>query len=166
IVEVTASHKANWVERVRLAKGPTTQEISVNLADEPPSEVAGPVGPSPSARPVLTPKSEPEGNSREVFGMVLVGAGAGAVVLGTVYGLRAFAKKEEVEGRCPAGNCPTPDDQSAAQKADEEQGTAAIVSTVAFVGAAAALAGGAYLLLTPSSNRSAPSVRIAPAVFS
>jgi hypothetical protein len=88
------------------------------------------------------------------IGLGIAGIGVVAVAIGAVFGLNAISTNDSAKSHCRDGNLCDPtglDDLDSAR-------SQATLSTVFFVGGAAALGAGAYLFFT------APHVEVAPAV--
>ncbi|HEX8791430.1 MAG TPA: hypothetical protein VF765_10810 [Polyangiaceae bacterium] len=117
------------------------------------------VGPSGAGQSPMERPSEPLGLPRRTWAYVLGGVGVAGIALGTVFGVSTLSKWSAAQRDCGSG-CP---DGSPARSEASEASTDAIVSTVAFVAAGAALAAGAYFYFTsrPASPASG-TVRVAP----
>lgn len=89
-------------------------------------------------------------------------AGGGLVVVGFVFGLRARSDWSDAEAVCPARSCANAADRQRGDAlVDSASGNAAL-STAFFVGGAAAIAVGAYLIATAHPDSSATALRVAP----
>ncbi|AUX24597.1 hypothetical protein SOCEGT47_051360 [Sorangium cellulosum] len=148
-VQVTAT-APGWQQRtfpVRLVEGELTELL---VSPEPPAARGGDAGPAlpPQALPAETGRS----SAWRTAGWISAGVGAVGIGVGAAFGLRAIGKKGDAEAHCDAANV------CAQRGLDlQRQGVAAgTISTVAFLVGAAALGGGAVLLLTapPSAQRS------------
>lgn len=117
------------------------------------------VGPAAAGESAAAPASEPLGLSRRTWAYVLGGVGVAGIAAGTVFGLSTLSKWSAAQHDCGSG-CP---DGSPARIEASEASTDALVSTIAFVAAGAALAAGAYLYLTSrTASQTSGTVRIAP----
>ena len=79
-------------------------------------------------------------------GISLVGVGVAGLVVGSIFGLDTFSKKDESFDHCEGTAC---DPDGAALRDDAR--TSATVSTIAFAVGAVAVAGGVILALTAGS---------------
>lgn len=117
-------------------------ESSATLVVELPAPSAAPT-PSPTAGPIDEGGYEPT----LVPGFVVLGVGVAALAVGSVTGLIAISKADEVKGTCVADHCPS-SQESVADSAE----TFATVSTISFIVAGAATAAGIVLLVTLGSD--------------
>jgi hypothetical protein len=130
----------------------------------PPPASMEPGAVAPAARPVApSAAAEPgrggSGASLRTAGFVVGGVGLLAVGVGAFFGVRAFSDKTDAEKACSAGGaCTGPGkDATSAMKTDE------VISTIGVIVGAAAIAGGAYLVLTsksPEAHASSPQARV------
>ncbi|HEY6728186.1 MAG TPA: hypothetical protein VI197_29455 [Polyangiaceae bacterium] len=98
-------------------------------------------------------------STASTVGIVLMGAGAAGLVVGTVFGLEAINKNKDAKDICGDDNsCPT---KKGEQLSDDAQ-RAALVSTIGFVAGGAALAAGAVLYLTADDGSEAGRVQVNP----
>jgi hypothetical protein len=117
---------------------------------------------APPAPPSLAPSPSSWGAQR-TLAVVAGGLAVGGVVVGSVFGARAYSSSASSKSECPS---PTSCPQHAQAVTDHDAAaTASTTSTIAFVAAAAFAAGGVVLYVTaPSRRASTGSVRLAPAV--
>lgn len=128
-------------------------------------KAAPPASSAPEAPPPATttatpaaPPPEPKDGSRRTIGWVTLGAGAVALGVGTVFGLRAIDKAKTSKGLCPDGKCPTSEGVSA----HDDAASAATVSNVAVGVGLVAVGVGTFLLVTSPKKESG--ARVAPFV--
>lgn len=114
-----------------------------------------PIAAEPVALPpaVETP-APPRSSTATVAGFSLLVVAAAGIAVGTPFGLRAIAKKGEMDDLCTGNAC-----TDAGFTARDDAYSAATVSTVAFVVAGAALVAGTYLLLSRPSAAKTSAVR-------
>src|ERR1019366_1863233 len=144
-VVVTAPKHAPHSYKINL-KEAESKEITVDAGEVLPD------APSPIIVPLVAPQpTSPQdhvdahpGRTSRIIGFSLLGVGAVGIGVGAVTGLVAIGKKSDLSSNCfPATVC------NAQGAADASAGhTMATVSTVSFIVAGAALAGGALLILT------------------
>jgi hypothetical protein len=136
---------------------------SFPLAPVPPGGSVAPAS-TPLAGSMATSPREPR-RTRKIVGYVLGSVGVGSLVVGSVFGLRAFSKRADSDKRCPNEVCT----REGVQLNDQAK-TAATVSTATFAVGLTGVAVATYLLLTsgPASPGPAPTLagrlRIAPEV--
>jgi hypothetical protein len=109
-----------------------------------PEATANPRAPAPSSEREASPAEKP--NRLPAF--IALGIGGAGLAVGTVSGLLAFRKQNEVERACSDGT-----DASDCTSTRDGGIRAADISTGAFIGGGVALAVGAVLFLTASSNK-------------
>jgi tetratricopeptide (TPR) repeat protein len=139
VVEASAPGKATWKTTVEVRSAPSTSVVVPAL------ESAHDDATSDGSKSLLTQRN---------IGLGVAGIGVVAVAIGAVFGLNAISTNDSAKSHCRDGNLCDPtglDDLDSAR-------SQATLSTVFFVGGAAALGAGAYLFFT------APHVEVAPAV--
>jgi hypothetical protein len=173
-VAATAPGKTPWVARVKIAPGPATQEVTIHLADAPhaAAEIATAPSAAPSANdgpaPVTRPAAAEPGSKstgRRDVGLAIGAVGVVGIGVGTIYGLLAFAKKQEIENKCPPSQgCPSQQEYNDALDAKAQRDAASTVATVAFAVGGIGVATGLYLVLTAPSSKDATAhnVRVSP----
>lgn len=120
-------------------------------APAPASVAPASIAPRLAAEPDSPSEAPP--TFRRAAPFVAGGIGVAGVIVGTIFGLRAFSLASNVEDSCPSGPCSASD---VARARDSE--TAGNISTVAFVIGAAGVAVATVLWLTaPSRPRGAVS---------
>ncbi|MDB4941256.1 MAG: hypothetical protein JWP97_790 [Labilithrix sp.] len=139
---VTAKGTKPWSRVLTVAKGPSSSTVEVTFesaGSASPAAGPGPVAPDPARGP------SPTQDTRGPVGIALVSVGAAALVTGGIFGALALGKKSDFEGCQGSGTCA---DLPAARDAYDAAHTDALVSTIAVGVGVAAVAAGAYLLLT------------------
>lgn len=151
-VEVRAPGYRPWSSELVVPQGAGEARLEVPElerepeppATAPPIPVAPPSARSTGARDWATPTTADEGSGQRTTGYVLLGVGAGGLVLGSIFGLQAFAKNGDSDALCPTENrCLQP-----GLDLREEARDAAMLSTIAFVAGGALTASGVALILT------------------
>ncbi len=162
VVSATAPGKKPWQRSVNVGESHAVAIVVPQLEDEPakpPERTSSPGGSSADNGPpsgVLheTPEQGPApGTTQRLVGLVAVGVGVVGLGVGTYFGLSA---KSHLDDSNANGHC-TPDNRCdpIGTQARNDAKSAALVSTLAFVGGAALIAGGAALYLTaPKAGRS------------
>jgi hypothetical protein len=120
------------------------------LEDEPPAPLV--------LQPPLPAPAPDRGRTMQTIGLGLLATAVVGVAVGTPFGVRAFAKKSEMDDHCRGNGC-----DATGIAARDDGFTAATISTIAFSVAAAALAAGVYCLVSARPARSRATVRSAPA---
>lgn len=118
--------------------------------------------PPPAAKPT-TPESTPvttsTGSGRRTIGWALVGLGGAGVAAGAITGALAHGKKTTADDHCPGKVCdPTGSDAVDAGK------SLATVSTIGWIGGAAALAVGTTLLVLGGGSEHEAKAAITPSI--
>jgi hypothetical protein len=125
-------------------------------------------GPSNTESPVADLVSSPASNtpgSRRTIAYAVGGMGVGALVVGAVFGLRAFSKAHDSDSLCPQERC-----SREGVTLNNQAKTAALVSDFTFGVGLVSVAISTYLLLTsakatsPVGTTLAHRIRIAPKV--
>lgn len=168
-VIVSAPGRKTWEKDVVVKGGRDIVTVQVPEL-EPASPMATPTLPAPTApaaMPGPTTESSPTGPERpmtsslsgqKIGALVVGGVGLAGVVVGSIFGLKAFSKHKEAAIYCD----PQCHDQTGLDVKAEGM-HASNISTVAFVLGGVGLAGGALLWLTDHSDKSsAPQVGLGP----
>ncbi|WP_438025582.1 hypothetical protein [Sorangium sp. So ce233] len=163
-VVVTAPGKKPWRHEVDASAPGTTVAVDVPPLEEAPgAPAAGAAAPplAPAPRPAPAPRADAAPwSTQRVLGLVVGGAGLAAAAVGAGFGVHAMAKRDASnDGHCDAQDTCDPEGLGLREQSLD----AARVSTIAFVGAGLALAGGAVLFFTAPSGRepaAEPSVRV------
>jgi serine/threonine-protein kinase len=126
-------------------------------AEGPPPPLAHPPPPptpnEPPPRPFFTPM--------RIGGLAVGAVGVGGLVVGSIFGARAFSLASSVNDACPTGPC------SAAVKADaDDSRTAGTISTVAFAVGGVLLATGVVLWIAAPSTRAPVGLYVQPGLGS
>jgi hypothetical protein len=119
----------------------------------PPSVVLIPSLRQGGAADAGTASAGPRLGSQRVAAIVVGGVGVVGVAVGTIFGLRSISKGNDSDAHCEGNIC----DAAGVQLRDEAL-SAGTVSTVAFVGGALGLAGGAALWFTARDHESSAGV--------
>jgi hypothetical protein len=119
-------------------------------------EPAAPAPPPPAAPPprAATDEGAPghRSSTKRTLGFVIGGVGIAGIAAGSVFGIMALGDKSTRDAHCPGpGNTCDPTGVDAVHAGSRD----ATVSTVAFIVGGAALATGAYLVLTSRPSHSA-----------
>jgi hypothetical protein len=143
VVRVSSRGHRGQQLTLRVPEGPVTQGLNIPIL-EIGTEMAAwaPVEP----RPRVASRSS---NGRMVFGLAGIGVGVAALAVGSYFGVRTFAKKNEASSHCVGTEC---DATGVSLEADAH--TSATASTVTFAVGGASLALGTWLALTSRSSAS------------
>ncbi|WP_437547273.1 hypothetical protein WME97_44955 [Sorangium sp. So ce367] len=150
-IVVTAPGKKPWRHEVDASAPGTTVAVDVPpLEDAPGAPAAGAAAPAPAPRPAPSPRADAAPwSTQRVLGLVAGGAGLAAAAVGAGFGVHAMAKRDASnDGHCDAQDYCDPEGLGLREQSLD----AARVSTIAFVGAGLALAGGAVLFFTAPSR--------------
>ncbi len=109
-----------------------------------------------------TAPPSPPWHSQRWIGVGVGSAGVVGLAVGAVLGAMALSKRSDLEAACPAYPTCAPDKIAAAREIDDSGRGAALGSTLAIAGGAAAVALGATLFLTAPSSPASASVRVTP----
>jgi hypothetical protein len=145
-IEASAPGKKTWSKSLRLAA-----ESAKVVVEVPQLEAVGApaTAPVPSSTPPETDHAH--GGASKIAGFTLLGVGVVGVTVGAIFGLAARSKWNEARSYCVVGNQCL---QRGLDLSDDAHGKATL-STIAFVGGGAALAGGTILVVTSRSGASA-----------
>ncbi len=109
----------------------------------------------------VTPSDGEQSHSRSLAGWIVGGVGIASIGVGSYFGLRAFSRWSDRNAEC------VPACSQEAKSAGEDANQSATISDIGFGAGLAAVAVGAYLVLsaradTSSTSRTASTVRVAP----
>lgn len=135
-VAARARGKMPWSMRLAMTGG-TNRTVAVTLVD--------------AQAPVPSPGLAERPSLRRTAGVATVGAGLGALAVGTAFGLLAISSWSDRNAHCPNGAC-----DEAAVVSGRRASNEARVADVAFPIGIVGVAVGAYLLLSAESHRAAP----------
>lgn len=145
------------LEIPQLALAPAAPSASLSASAAPPP----PPPPASAPPPASSPPSEQTGPSAmKIGGFVALGLGAVGLGLGTYFGVRAIGKHSDSNALCPT---PTTCRDNGAEL-DRQAGTAADISTVAFIAGGASAALGVVLLVIDGRSNNAASTGLVPIV--
>jgi len=155
-VKAVAPGRVTWKGELTAKEGATTEVVIPALA-----ATSSGAQPPPKEKPVTAGKP---GRGRRILGVALVGAGAGGLAAGGVFGFSARSHNDKAKDICGGDidHC-DPDLTNDAQHEIDQARTAARNSTIAFIAGGALAATGVILFVTaPKGERRA--VSIAPLV--
>jgi hypothetical protein len=150
-----APGKTVWSSKLEVEPGPADHTAVVPpLADEAGTTPAAAPPPSSPARDDARPAAgrSRDGSTQRTLGWIGVGAGAVAVSVGALFGVRTFSEKSTVDEHCVGSRC---DDTGLS--ANSEAKNAATVSTIGFVAGGVLVVTGVVLLLTGENAKNAAS---------
>ena len=161
-IEATAPGFKPWKRSVEVRES-TTTTVEIGLQPEEARAAPPVVTTPPTAAPTFTepppPPPTPASPSR-VPAYVAFGIGGAGLVVGTIFGLSASAKKSSLDGTCVDKHCPT-----SSQSDVDAMKSSATVSTLGFAVGVVGLGVGTVLFLRPGSSTSeATSLRAQPYV--
>jgi hypothetical protein len=136
--------------------GPTTPPTTPNAPSG--ASTTQPVPAAASSGPTSASGSAPAtSRTRRIAGYLVGTAGIGSLVVGSVFGLRAFSKKSDSDQECPSEQC-----SAKGVGLNDQAKTAATVSTITFGVGLAAVGVATYLLLSrPNSAGPTPTGTLA-----
>jgi len=103
---------------------------------------------------LLASTSEPPcAGPQRAIGIALLGVGGAAVVVGSIFGLRALDTKSHLDDACGPGKACPPDQQHEISSLK----TQSVLATVGFIAGGVGLAAGTVVLLTTPSSTTKPS---------
>jgi hypothetical protein len=147
-IEARGAGKQPWTASVLVASGPSEQVLHVpRLADD--ASAAEPTTP-PGAPPASQGPS-----ARKIAAFTALGVGAIGIAVGTVFGVRTFAREDEADAICAGRACKT---QKGIDLHDQASDYAE-VSTIAFGVGLGAAALGVGLLVLPTDRAGTRSAR-------
>jgi hypothetical protein len=157
--EVTVPGKIAWKKTIEpQAAGKVLEPIPVVLEDE-----KSPTPPGPAEDPNL-------GNGQRTLGLVAGGVGIAGIAVGSIFGLVAIGKKNDVKTACQQGGGSYPSTCGAPQGSQDNDNSAAksnaTISTIGFVAGGIFLVGGTVLYFTAprAKSASAAQIHLAPSV--
>ncbi len=132
-----------------------SEDVTLTLVVDP--NAATPKAPPPTATKPVAPPPPPDVAPNRTVAYVLLGVGVVGVGVGSVFGLTALSKKNDLSNACPDNHC------RVTQQGDLDSAkTSGTISTIAFgVGGAALLVGG-ILFFTASPHASTTRGSAAP----
>lgn len=169
VVEATAPGYFKAHAEINLQEG-GSEQVTLKLIVDPEAARAArvaaattPPSPSTSSPPSSTPGTDTRSPAAEASGpnrtlaYVVLGVGVVGLGVGTVFGLNAMSKKNDLSSACPNKSC-----RASEQSNIDSAKSSGTISTVAFgVGGGAVILGG-VLFFTASSSSSAASAAIPP----
>jgi hypothetical protein len=174
-ITAQAKGKKPFVKVVEVTTGAAKIEVTIppleyGEATATPASTAATTGtattPTAGTPPAL-PERSTKGDQQRMLGYVAGGIGVVSVGIGVVFGLRVNTLEEQRDAVCPSGlRCTMAEAQYIAHLNDDARANAVACNVAVLLGAAA-VAGGAALVLTAPSGRSpisaaAPGLRIGP----
>jgi hypothetical protein len=142
VIEASAPGEPTFRREVELVRG------------GPPSIVSIPNLRQGGAADVGTASAGPRLGPQRVAAIVVGGVGVVGVAVGTIFGLRSMSKGNDADAHCDGDTCR----DHAGVKLRDQAHSAGTVSTIAFVGGALGLAGGAALWFTARDQESSAAV--------
>jgi hypothetical protein len=146
-IAASAPHKKNRSSSVDVAGAAVTQSVSVSDLEDDTSAASSRTADEPPA----ANGDSSQGSAERVVGLSVAAVGVVGLGVGTVFGIIAKNKHDQVVTDCPGGSCTSQSDVDT----NGDSKNAATLSTVAFIAGGAFLAGGVVLyLVAPKSDRS------------
>jgi hypothetical protein len=144
VVRISARGHRGQQLALRVPEGPVTEGLTI-----PTLQVGSEMAVAAWIEPALPPEPSRGTSGRLVFGLAGIGLGVAAVGVGSYFGMRTFAKKDDASPHCVGTEC----DATGVMLQDDAH-RSATASTVAFAVGGAALALGTWLALTAHSSGS------------
>jgi hypothetical protein len=154
-VQVTAPGKKAWSTHENVMANGNSIEVVVGPLNDATD------GPSQPAPPLLLDDADRHsstGSTQRTIGIAVAAAGVVGLGVGTFFGVRALSEHDSIN--CPGQVCNTQADKDTNDKSQ----TAALVSTVAFVGGGVLVAGGVVLFLIAPHSEKTTGFRIVPSL--
>jgi hypothetical protein len=164
VIEASAPGKRAWSKHVT-AIASSTQQIVIPVLEAPNPLVDPPAPPpyappQPAIAPMPTSMPSDDGGSQRTVGLIVGGVGAAGLAVGGVFGAMTLSSESRANKVCPQTVCPTQEGYDLHQTARRD----ALISTLAIIGGAAALATGAVVFFTAkSATKPAASLHVGPA---
>ncbi len=156
IVRAYASGYQDWSSKLAAVDGETLT-IEIPALEPVPAACCEDHDKPPPPPP---PPPPPRRSKRKLFGMIALGAGAGAVIAGSVFGLIAHGHYADAEDTCGGSiDACDPGQLAGAQQQVDDARSAGNLSTGLFVVGAAAVAGGIVLYVTAPRTERAIALR-------
>jgi hypothetical protein len=153
---VTAPHKKPFETSFTVDTSAASQVVKIPVLED---EYVAP--PDPVARVDKPTSAENKPSMLRTTGYVVGGVGLASLAVGGFFGALAISKGSDAKSHCPAVKC---SDQSAVND-NHTAGTFADISTVTMsLGAVALVAGGIFVLTSPSSARTGQVPALYPVV--
>jgi serine/threonine-protein kinase len=157
VIAATAQGHRPWEMRLEVAGGDRKNlEIALEPAEPAAPDAKAAAHPElagPAAEKASAPVSDPLAR-RRIVAYALGGVGVGALVVGSVFGLRAISKRNDSDAECPAGQC-----SQAGVDLNNQARTAARVADITIGVGLVGVGVATYLLLTmPKAQADAPAV--------
>jgi hypothetical protein len=163
VVTGAAPGRKDWEKRIVLKPSGDTVTVAIPELESPNAAPAAPqpasAQPPPAQQDVTTPVQPRAGglSGQKIGALAAGGVGVAGVVVGSIFGLKAFSKHDEAAKACELRS----DQNCVDVKADGMH--AGNISTVAFIAGAVGLTGAAVLWFTDKSDKSAaPQVGLGP----
>lgn len=168
VVTAHAPRRKPWTGAVDIGPEHDVQTVSVGaLVLEAADEAAAPVpAASPAADASASPTSEDASTStpgswKRPAGWIVGGVGVAALGAGAVFGVLAITKSSDAKSKCSPSSCTDP----AAVSENQDAKTAATISDVAIgVGVAAVAVGAFFLLSAPPAPAQSTGLHVVPVV--
>ena len=142
VIEVTAPGKGPWSLQVELERGPITLKVRVPMLHEAIAQPeAAPTRSDVTSVPAPRPVQEESGFNWQLPGLVSLGVGGAGVLVGSYFGIRAYAQAKDADHDCTGQIC--------TQKGLDGHADArrsAVLANVGFGVGVVGLAAGSYLV--------------------
>ena len=149
-VDASKVGKKPWSTTIDLTDRARTPSVEIPALEADPDATKG-TTPPPVENPKTTPPPADDGSTQRILGIVGMGVGGAAVVMGTIFGLRTSSKWSDArDNHC---NGTTECDRDGVELATQAK-NAGTVSTISFIAGGVLLAGGAVVFFTAPSSSS------------
>jgi hypothetical protein len=156
VVTAHAPRRHPWSSAVDIGPERDVQTVTVGalVLETSDAPTASPVAsPPPATDATPAPDTSTPGAWKRPAGWIVGGVGLAAVGVGAVFGVMAISKSNDAKSKCSPSSCTDP----TAVSENQDAKTAATISDVAIGAGVAAVAVGAWFLLTAPSAPSASS---------
>jgi len=162
VVAAHAPRRQPWSGAVDIGPEHDVQTVTIGaLAPEASDALASPPPATDATQAPASPDTSTPGAWKRAAGWIVGGVGIAAVGVGAVFGVMAITKSSDAKSKCSTTSCTDP----AAVSENQDAKTAATISDVAIGAGLAAVAVGAYFLLTaPPAPAQSTGLRLVPFV--
>ncbi|MEO7112285.1 MAG: hypothetical protein ABI183_17700, partial [Polyangiaceae bacterium] len=159
-LDASAPGKKNQTASADVAGEAVTATITVNDLEDDPNAAPAVVAPRSIDEPPPENADSSKGSTQRILGLGVAAVGVVGLGVGTVFGIIAKNKHDQVVNTCPNSDCT---DQGGVDTNSDSK-KAATISTVAFIAGGAFVVGGVVLYLTAPKADHGTALRITPQI--
>lgn len=168
VISVKAEHKRAWEQTTRVAEG-ASLTVKIPLLEDVPQDATKAVekdsGPRPTGATPERDKSSGSGlTGQRAAALAVGGVGVAGLIVGSIFGVRAFLQWDSALSHCQGGDRTRCDDEG--MRLGDSASTSGTVSSVMFAVGGAGVAASVILWVTggPPNARDESAVEILPSV--